>query len=139
MNDDGVPPTLADRLDHLFSIHRGSNGREPTYREVATSIADRGGPTVSPSYIWQLRTGLKNNPTLRHLEALAGYFGVEPAYFFDSTTADRINADRALSAAMANAVVRDVAIAAAKLSPRSLAMIAAVIERTRELEREARR
>lgn len=134
MDDDGVRPTLAGRLDRLFSVRGSMAGREPTYRQVATAIADGGGPTVSPSYIWQLRTGLKDNPTLKHLEALAGYFGVDPAYFFDAATAERVEADRELSVAMADPVVRGVALAAADLSPDSLVMVKAVIERTRALE-----
>jgi len=135
VDDNGAPPTLAGRLDHLFSVHRGSNGREPTYREVATAIADRGGPTVSPSYIWQLRTGLKDNPTLKHLEALASYFKVDPAYFFDADTADRIDEHHALSAAVANQAVREVALAAANLMPDSLATVRTVIDRIAALER----
>ncbi|WP_380169630.1 hypothetical protein [Jannaschia sp. R86511] len=134
MDDDGAQPTLAERLDRLFSVRGSLTGREPTYRQVATAIADGGGPTVSPSYIWQLRSGLKDNPTLKHLEALAGYFGVEPAYFFDAATAERVEADHALRVAMADPVVRGVALAAADLSPESLAMVKAVIERTRALE-----
>lgn len=135
MDDEGVRQTLAERLDHLFSAQGGREAREPTYREVATAIAGRGGPTVSPSYIWQLRTGLKDNPTLKHLVALAGYFGVEPAYFFDSATAVRIDADRALSAAMEDPAIREVALAAAELTPDSLAMVRAVIDSTGALER----
>lgn len=139
MGDDGVQPTLAARLDHLFRVQGGQNGREPTYRDVATAIADRGGPTVSPSYIWQLRTGLKDNPTLKHLEALAGYFRIEPAYFFDAATAERVDVDLALTAAMTEAGVRDVALAAAELSPDSLDMVRALIERVSHLERNATR
>ncbi len=135
MDDDGVQPTLAERLDHLFSLKGGRIGREPTYRQVATAIADRGGPTVSPSYIWQLRTGLKDNPTLKHLEALATYFEVNPAYFFDAATADRIDTDRALEAAMSHPAVREVAVAAAKLSSDSLTLVMALVIRTSELER----
>ena len=135
MDDDGASPTLAERLDHLFSVQGARKGREPTYREVATAIADRGGPTVSPSYIWQLRTGLKDNPTLKHLEALAAYFQVEPAYFFDASTAQRVDADRALSAAMADPIVRTVALAASRLTPDSLAVVQAVIDRAGALER----
>ncbi len=139
MDDDGVQPTLADRLGHLFTVQGGRTGREPTYREVATAIADRGGPTVSPSYLWQLRTGLKDNPTLKHLDALAGYFGVEPAYFFNAATAERVDADHALATAMSDPVLQDMTLAAAELSPDSLLMVQAVIDRTRVLERDADR
>src|SRR6266540_436032 len=61
--------TLADKLDHLFrSVHPRGRG-EYTYAEVAKAIEDRGGPTVSATYIWQLRKGRRDNPTKRHLEA----------------------------------------------------------------------
>ena len=72
------PLTLADKLDRLIQ----ANG-SPSLEKVAQAILERGGPTISVSYLWLLRTGQKDNPTLRHLEAIAGYFGVPPAYFFD--------------------------------------------------------
>ena len=52
-----------------------------------------GGPKVSANYIWQLRTGARNNPSLRHIEALAEYFGVPPTYFFDDDLAERVNVE----------------------------------------------
>ncbi len=83
---------LADKLDHLFrSVHPRGRG-EYTYAEVAKAIEDRGGPTVSATYIWQLRKGRRDNPTKRHLEALADFFGVRPAYFFDDAEAERTDA-----------------------------------------------
>jgi transcriptional regulator with XRE-family HTH domain len=70
--------TLAEKLDLLF---RQSD--DPSLEAVARAIHDRGGPTISASYLWLLRTGKKDNPTLKHLEAIASYFGVPPVYFFD--------------------------------------------------------
>jgi hypothetical protein len=40
-------------------------------------------PTDPATYLRQLRKGLRDNPTKRHLEALADFFGVAPIYFFD--------------------------------------------------------
>ena len=126
--------TLAERVDHLFrTIHPGSRG-EYTFEEVARNLKARGGPTVSATYLWQLRKGLRDNPTKRHLEALADFFGVPPAYFFDDAVSARIDAELDLLAAMRDASVRQIALRAAGLSPESLGAIAEMIERVRQLE-----
>ena len=46
-------------------------------------MAGQDGTTFSPACHWQLRTGAKDNPTMRHLEALARFCEVSPSYFFD--------------------------------------------------------
>ena len=61
-----TPRTLADKIDHLFKIVRAAKG-EYTHEQVAKAIEERGGPTISASYLWQLRKGLRDNPTKRHL------------------------------------------------------------------------
>ncbi|MFD6415751.1 helix-turn-helix domain-containing protein [Streptomyces sp. NPDC060194] len=134
---DGAPTprrSLADKLDYLFETVR-PRGRGPyTYDEVATEIAKRGGPTVSASYIWSLRTGKKDNPTMRHLEALAEFFGVPPAYFFSSEDSERIESELALLAAFRDAEVRDVALRSSGLSTETLQTIRGFVERARALE-----
>lgn len=52
----------------------------------------RGRPAdgVSAAYIWQLRKGVRDNPTERHLEALADFLGVPPPCFFDEDDARQI-------------------------------------------------
>jgi hypothetical protein len=64
MAEDGRPArrTLAQKLDHLFATVHPPKG-EYTHEEVATGIRDRGGPTISATYVWQLRKGLRDNPT----------------------------------------------------------------------------
>ena len=90
--------TLAQRLDHLFDTVRRPDGQEYTNEHVANAVSATG-VTISQSYIWQLRKQKKDNPTLKHLQALADFFGVPPAYFFDDAVAgqidDRIEALRA--------------------------------------------
>jgi transcriptional regulator with XRE-family HTH domain len=131
---DRPPPTLADRLNHLFRTVRGATGREYSNDEVATTIGSEQGVSISASYIWYLRTGQRDNPTLRHFEALATFFGVPAAYFFDDSAAERVDAELALAIAMRAAGVRDLALRAAGLSTASLNMIADVIQRVRQLE-----
>jgi transcriptional regulator with XRE-family HTH domain len=126
--------TLAERVDHLFRTVRPGSRGEYSFEEVARSLQARGGPTVSATYLWQLRKGLRDNPTKRHLEALADFFGVPPAYFFDDAVAARIDAELDLLVAMRDAAVRQIALRAVGLSPESLSAIADMIERVRQLE-----
>jgi transcriptional regulator with XRE-family HTH domain len=126
--------TLANKLDHLFrTIHPADRG-EFSFEEVAEAIRARGGPTISATYLWQLRRGLRDNPTKKHLEALAGFFGVSPAYFFDEAAAERIEEELVMLAALRDASVRQMALRATGLSPESLGAITEMIERVRELE-----
>ncbi|GGM72879.1 XRE family transcriptional regulator [Longimycelium tulufanense] len=126
--------TLADKLNHLFeTVHPA--GRGPySNEEVAAGIRDSGGATISATYIWLLRKGQRDNPTMRHLEALAAFFGVPPAYFFDDETAEDVRAELELLHALRDTGVQKVALRAAGLSPRSLDSIVEMIKRVRELE-----
>jgi hypothetical protein len=78
MADSADPPgtLLADRLDHLFrTVHPKDRG-PCTHAEVAEAInAAAGDSVISATYVWQLRTGRRDNPTRRHLSALAAFFG----------------------------------------------------------------
>ena len=128
--------TLAEKIDLLFETVRPA-GRGPyTHEEVATAIARDGGPTISAAYIWMLRKGQRDNPTKKHLEALAKFFGVSPLYFFDDTTAPEVEEQLALIAALRDADVRRLTLRAARVSPESLGSIAQVIERVQELEQQ---
>ena len=83
---------LAERLNRLFAMVRARGGREYSNEQVAVEIGRVQGVVISQSYIWQLRKGKKDNPTLRHLQALADFFGVPAAYFFDDAVAARVDA-----------------------------------------------
>jgi transcriptional regulator with XRE-family HTH domain len=127
------PLTLADKLNHLFATVHPPKG-EYTHEQVATAIEQAGGPTISATYVWQLRKGLRDNPTKHHLEALAGFFGVPPAYFFDDETAARVDEQLDLLAAIRDPLVRDLARKASGLSPETLKTVLDMVERARELE-----
>ncbi|HEY1573254.1 MAG TPA: helix-turn-helix domain-containing protein [Pseudonocardiaceae bacterium] len=133
-SDPSRPRTVGAKLDHLFRTVRRADQREYTNEEVATAIVADQGETISASYIWYLRTGQRDNPTFKHINALARFFGVPAAYFFDDETTDKVEAELALLTAMRDAGVRDVALRAAGLSPASLRTIADVITRVSELE-----
>ncbi|MFJ6943342.1 helix-turn-helix domain-containing protein [Streptomyces wuyuanensis] len=135
MTEDGQR-SLAEKLDHLFTtIHPPSRGPY-TPAEVAEAIAeaDDKGRGLSPSAIQQLRNGSKQNPTMNTIRALAGFFGVPPAYFFDDEVAARTDAEIGILAAMGDAGVRQVALRAKGLSTESLQIINAVIDQARRLD-----
>ncbi|AJT70101.1 helix-turn-helix domain-containing protein [Streptomyces chattanoogensis] len=129
----GCGKTLADKLNHLFeSVIPPGRGQYST-DEVARTITADGVP-ISASYIWLLRKGQRDNPTLRHLEGLAKFFGVPPAYFFDDQVTSTVNGELSLLVALRESGVQHVALRTAGLSPESLRSIGEVIELVRKLE-----
>ena len=123
--------TFAEKLDHLFrTVHPGNRG-EYTYDEVAQAIQDTG-VSISGTYIWMLRTGRRDNPTKKHIAALAQFFGVTPLYFFDDEEAAKIDAQLDLLAALRDAGVRRIALRASVLQPNLLAAVGDLIDRLLE-------
>lgn len=126
--------TFAELLDYLFrEVH--PKGRGPcTYAEVAQGIRDTSGVAISASAIQQLRAGTNTNPKMQTIRALAGFFGVNPGYFFDEEEAERQRAEIQVVAAMRDQGVRRVALRANGLSTSSLHMLNTVIDQARRLE-----
>lgn len=125
--------SLAEKLDYLFATVRPDKG-EFTHEQVASALREAGGPTISATYVWQLRKGLRDNPTKHHLEALADFFGVSPSYFFDEAAAEKIDAELALLTALRDTSVRAMALRASGLSAGTLEAIRAIIEQARRIE-----
>ncbi|MQA98553.1 MAG: XRE family transcriptional regulator [Streptosporangiales bacterium] len=126
--------TLAERLDRLFRTVRRRGGGEYSNEEVAEALRERGGPTISATYLWQLRKGIRHNPTKKHLEAVAEFFGVPTAYFFDDEAGARIETELELLAALRDSSVRQLALRASGLSAESLSALAKMVDRVRVLE-----
>jgi ESX-1-secreted protein regulator len=126
---------LADRLDHLFrTVHPKDRGPF-TPAEVAEAINEAAAERViSSTYVWQLRTGRRDNPTQKHLSALAAFFGVSPIFFFDDAEASRGAIPPDLIAVLKDGEVREMALRAAGLSDRSLQAIRDMIESARAVE-----
>ncbi len=131
-----TPPqrSLAEKVDHLFKTVQSPRGREYTHEEVASALLEAGGPTISATYVWQLRKGIRDNPTKHHLEALANFFGVPPSYFFDEEASQQIDSELELLMAMRDTSVRNVALRATGLSEGSLEAIKKIIEQARQIE-----
>lgn len=124
MSEQG-PRSLAEKINHLFDAIRSPSGQEYSNEYVAASIGKGGVTTISQSYIWQLRKGKKDNPTISHLQSLADFFGVPVAYFVDDGVAGKvegkIEALRAqqerVSEAIGTGDVKLMAMRAGELSP----------------------
>jgi transcriptional regulator with XRE-family HTH domain len=125
MAADAPEGSLAQRIDKLFKSVR-PKGREYTYDEVAQGCEAVAG-TFSKTYVWQLRTGQRDNPTKRHLEALAAFFGVPVAYFFDDEAARRIDSQLELAVALRDAAVRDIALRAMTLDEAARRSVAQIL------------
>jgi transcriptional regulator with XRE-family HTH domain len=131
-NPDGL---LATRLDLLFrTVHPA--GRGPyTPAEVASALnAGEGAETISPTYLWQLKTGRRDNPTYKHLIGLARVFDVSPTFFFPDSETDRDQLPAEVKLALQGDSIRQIALRAAGLSERSLAVIADMVGNARALE-----
>ncbi|MFD9503457.1 Secondary metabolite protein [Streptomyces sp. NPDC060035] len=126
--------SFAELLDYLFrEVH--PKGRGPyTYAEVSKGIKEASGTAISASAIQQLRKGINSNPKMQTIRALAGFFGVNPGYFFDEEEATRQRAEIQVVAAMRDHDVRRVALRANGLSTASLNMLNTVIDQARRLE-----
>jgi transcriptional regulator with XRE-family HTH domain len=127
---------IASRLDHLFrSVHPKDRGPY-TPAEVAAAInAAAGEHVIGATYIWQLRTGRRDNPTYKHLLALSRFFGVSPMYFFDGAETERGEIPPEVTVALKDDEVREIALRAAGLSEHSLKAIKAMVESARAMER----
>jgi transcriptional regulator with XRE-family HTH domain len=125
---------FGERLNRLFeAVHPPDRGPY-TNQEVAALLRERGGPTLSHVYLWQLRTGRRDNPTRRHIEGLAQFFGVPVAYFFDDDTAAKVSEELEIIRRMRESGVQRVAARTAGLSPRSVEQVLATIEHIRRQE-----
>ena len=126
--------SIADKLDRLFQRVRPAGQGEYSHSAVAEAIREQQGISVSHTYIWQLRTGRRDNPTIQHLTALATFFGVPVAYFLDDEESRKIDSELELLAALRDTGVTEIALRAADLSPSSRETISQMILKVWELE-----
>jgi transcriptional regulator with XRE-family HTH domain len=127
---------IATKLDHLFrTVHPRKRGPW-TPAEVSAAInATAGEPVISATYLWQLRTGRRDNPTHKHLAALARFFGISPADFFDDTDTARGTTTADVTLALQDDQVRDIVLRTAGLSERSLGAVKDLVDSARVVER----
>jgi len=127
-------PLLAVRLDQLFRTVR-PQGRQWTNAEVAEELK-RVNPElrVGAVYLSQLRTGKRSNPSSDLLAALAKFFGVSVAYFFDDKVAESVLNEVAALHALRQSGVRAVAMRAAGMKKENLQAITAIMDQYRKMQ-----
>lgn len=81
---------FAERLDRLFrTVHPKDRGPY-TPAEAAEAINKTAGErVVSGTYLWLLRTGERDNPTMKHLIAIRRFFGVRQPTSSPTTQCNR--------------------------------------------------
>jgi transcriptional regulator with XRE-family HTH domain len=120
---------LADKLNHLFATVRPA-GRGPfTHAEVGAATG------LAPTHIGYLRTGERDNPTVRTLESLARFFGVPVSYFLNDDDTRRIDEQlrqlqsmAALQQALKRDGVQQLATRMGDLTDGSIAAIAQLVD-----------
>lgn len=126
---------LAARLNKLFEIMRKPGTSPLSNAAAAAAITAKTGVPISPAYLWQLRNGIKTNPTVTHLRAIADFFGLPASYLIDRDTDSAIDAQLDLLQALRDNGVRDLATRASGLTPQALKSLAVIIDHLRDLER----
>lgn len=126
---------LATRLNKLFEVMRKAGAAPLSNAAAAAAITDKTGVPISPAYLWQLRNGIKTNPTVAHLRAIGDFFGVPASYLIDRRPDPAIDAQLNLLQALRDNGVRDLAARASGLTPEALNSLAVIIDHLRSLER----
>ena len=129
--------SIAGKLDRLFQQIRPPGQAEFSYMAVAEAIRAQHGVSISHTYIWQLRTGRRTNPTVQHLTALALFFGVPVAYFLDDDVARNVDDQLQLLRSLRDAQVTEIALRAAHVSESSREAISEIVRKVWELENPA--
>ncbi|GAB7065888.1 XRE family transcriptional regulator [Mycolicibacterium sp. GF69] len=125
---------LSIKLNKLFDTMRKPSDPPLSNAAAAEAITRKTGVSISSAYLWQLRTGVKTNPTVTHLRAIAQFFGVAPSYLVDPGIDPDIDAQLNLLQAMRDAGVRDLAMRASGLTPQALNSLRAMVDHARQLE-----
>lgn len=128
------PGVLAQRLRYLFENKRKPDGKRYSYREVLKAIDERGGPSMSVGYLSQLVTGVRTNPMMDAVQALAKFFEVPLSYFDAHEDTEETNQRLKLVAALQHAGVQDVAMRTVGLPPESIDLVLSMIDRVRQVE-----
>lgn len=126
---------LSLKINRLFEVMRKPSDPPLSNAAAAEAITNKTGVSISPAYLWQLRSGVKGNPTIAHLRAIAEFFGVPASYLIDEGSDDLIEAQLQALQTFRDAGVRDLAARASGLTPTSLESIRRMIDQARLFER----
>ncbi|OMC29517.1 XRE family transcriptional regulator, partial [Mycobacterium colombiense] len=122
------------RLSKLFEVMRKAGTAPLSNAAAAAAITKKTGVSISPAYLWQLRSGVKRNPTVAHLRAIADFFGVPASYLIDRDPDQKIDAQLSLMQALRDVGVRDLAVRTSGLTPQAITSLAAMVDEVRKLQ-----
>ncbi|WP_380568018.1 hypothetical protein [Streptacidiphilus jeojiensis] len=126
---------LAAKLNHLFSNVHPKDQKPYTNPEAAKRMNDRAGRSViSPTYLWQLRTGKRTDPTLSRITAIAALFNVRLDFFNEARHEAPSRAELHLAQALQKPSIRELARQADGLSPASSAALLDLARSLRRIE-----
>lgn len=132
-----MAPSIAAKLSRLFDEHRKADGRPFTNTDVVRAIRRAGHAQISPSYLSELRTGKKSNPSIWTVKALADFFG-EPLDYFVQDGPEPAEPPETLRAAttlseridpLHDESARHIVVRAQALSATDLAMVSGLLDR----------
>ncbi|GAA1849873.1 helix-turn-helix domain-containing protein [Myceligenerans crystallogenes] len=122
-----ISQVFRTRLNDLFATAE-RRGERITNREIVRWMSEHGYP-IKDAYLSQLRSGRAGSPSLKVIEGLSAYFGVDSSTFLTSeVTEPEINS------LLEKHGVRSLATRAAGLSEENLDAISRLLDRFREAE-----
>ncbi|MFJ9363905.1 XRE family transcriptional regulator [Nocardia sp. NPDC101769] len=113
---------FSERLEYLFRTMPNPKGRRYTADEIARRATELGYP-ISAVYVAQLRSGLKQNPSLKHAAGLAAAFGVDIRFFTDDEVWQRGRQEIEFLRLSSSPDLESIAFRAVDLSQQSLASL----------------
>lgn len=125
---------LSDRLNRLFEVVHPPDRGPFSNAEVTELMAERGLETVTSTYLWMLRTGRRDNPTKRHLEALASFFGVPAAYWFDDEVAEKTAQELELLQLLRDSKIKNVLLRLSDVSADGKEAVLGLVDGVRKME-----
>jgi transcriptional regulator with XRE-family HTH domain len=106
---------IAVRLDHLFRTMHPVTGPY-TNGYVAEKITEASGQLMSGGYLSRLRAGERRNPSRDKMAAIAAFFNVPIAYFYDDDFAALVDEQLDVLAAARDSGIKEIAARTNRLS-----------------------
>jgi transcriptional regulator with XRE-family HTH domain len=126
-----------ERLRHALKTCLGPSGESYSYRELAAVIRTKGYDGPSAAYINQLVTGVRADPKLSYVQAIAAGLGLPVSYFLQDAPApadDRPQAE-AVETGTPDEGIALMAMRAGELSERGRRQVMELLDVVHRLER----
>ncbi|NKY42937.1 hypothetical protein [Nocardia cerradoensis] len=124
---------FADRFNNVISQWEQVHGTRMTNRALAFRVTQAGHP-VSATYLSQLRSGNRDNPSQALVETVARVLAVESTRFNDGGPGDPAPGDDLVSSALDDPALRRLLTTAAGLSASSIELLSDVAAKLRLAE-----